>query len=123
MIKIREAPEVAQGLINSLPRPLSSEAKDALGAIDAALREMDEAQPVAWQSMHAGIPVSETHNSDEADRWRREGVVVRPLYTAPTDVLPALKKVYEHWMRDSDPDELRPFCAEVETLIAKLEGR
>jgi predicted peroxiredoxin len=42
----------------------------------------DKIEPVAWQSMHFGIPVSETHDPAEADKWKQNGGAVRPLYTA-----------------------------------------
>lgn len=40
-----------------------------------------DVEPVAWQSMHAGIPVSVTGWATEAEKWRGNGVHVRDLIT------------------------------------------
>lgn len=56
---------------------------DVLARIDALLAAPDDAgEAVAWQSWSesAGVPIAETHDPAERDRWLREGCRVRALY-------------------------------------------
>ena len=47
------------------------------------MSKIDTTNVVAWQSVHYGIPIDETHDPAEAQKWLDSGVTVRPLYTSP----------------------------------------
>jgi len=55
-------------------------------ALRAAIEQYarGDAEPAAWLSSHAGIPVSATTQEREAARWRRDGVTAHSLYTRPS---------------------------------------
>ena len=110
-MSVREALEAARGYINdgNLDPHEDEEAIAISAQIDAALRELDKAKPVAaWTGEydHDGKPIE------------------RPI--TPPDVLPVLNRAHQK-MRTyvsvfPGDKELRSLLDEWEALIAKLEG-
>jgi len=56
---------------------------DDLRTLEAMVRGMAEARPVAWMALAYGLPSQATTDEPTAIRWRKAGGEVVPLYTHP----------------------------------------
>ncbi len=64
------------------------------------MSKIDTTNVVAWQSVHYGIPIDETHDPAEAQKWLDSGVTVRALYTSPQPSKPWVGDWIWAWLMD-----------------------
>lgn len=70
------------------------------------MSKIDTANVVAWQSVHYGIPIDETHDPAEAQKWLDSGVTVRPLYTSPQPSKPWVHATTWRGLTDEEKRQL-----------------